>query len=130
MLLETFYLFTEEEVSIGMTVFIESEMAARFINESEKLEDIIVLHLDGGKDFFISITGNFLQTCFGSSLETLIHVHSYIRDVPTAELLDLTLVHYIYIVIILFIHFFVFSLLHGQSMTVKQCLLKEVHYLH
>lgn len=67
-------------------------MASRFINETEKLEDIIVLHLDGGKDFFISITGNFLQTCFGSSLETLVHVHSYIRDVPTAQLLDITLV--------------------------------------
>ena len=49
-----------------------------------------MLHLEGGKDFFLSVTGNYLPSCFGSSLETLVHLHTYIREVPTAELLDLS----------------------------------------
>ena len=39
----------------------------------------------------ISISGNYLVSCFGSSLETLVHLHTYIREVPVADLLDLTL---------------------------------------
>ena len=55
------------------------------------VDDILVLHLEGGKDFFLSVTGNYLPSCFGSSLETLVHLHTYIREVPTADLLDLSL---------------------------------------
>jgi phosphatidylinositol-bisphosphatase len=84
-------ILTGEKVCISLTVLIDSDLAYKFSTDSEDLRDILVLHLNGGKDFFISIDGNVLKSCFGSSLETLIHVHSYIRDVPTAKLLDLTL---------------------------------------
>ena len=39
----------------------------------------------------ISVSGNYVVSCFGSSLETLVHLHTYIREVPVAELLDLSL---------------------------------------
>ena len=87
-------IFVEEEVNIELSVSIDSEMVSSFNNGKEKLEDILVLHLEGGKDFFISISGSFLPSCFGSSLEQLIHLHTYIREVPTGKLLDLTLVGY------------------------------------
>lgn len=86
------------------------------------MEDILVLHLEGGKDFFISspcththhtpsnvhylvdevslssltpphisIAGNYLPSCFGSSLEMLVQLHTYVRDVPVEKLVDLSL---------------------------------------
>ena len=71
---------------------IDSDNVTSFIKGADTLDDILVLNLEGGKDIFISITGDLLSTCFGSSLETLIHVHTYVREVPTAQLVDLTTV--------------------------------------
>lgn len=90
--MELFIFLSEEEVTVALTVYIDTEMVAGFTKSTHKLEDILVLHLEGGKDFFVSIVGDFLQTCFGSSLETLVHLHTYMREVPTANLLDFTLV--------------------------------------
>jgi len=37
-----------------------------------KLEDILVLHLQNGKDFFVSVFGDFQKTCFGVPIEALL----------------------------------------------------------
>ena len=87
-------IFVEEEVSVELSILIDTELVSSFNSGSEKLEDILVLHLEGGKDFFISISGSYLLSCFGSSLEQLVHLHTYMREVPTGKLLDLTLVSY------------------------------------
>ena len=74
-----------------LTVFVDCDNAPMVTSEHNAIDDILVLHLEGGKDFFLSVTGNYVPSCFGSSLETLVHLHTYIREVPTADLLDLTL---------------------------------------
>ena len=86
------HFYVDEEVALELSVLIDGDFASMLNTQSPKLEDILILHLDGGKDFFVSIIGNYLISCFGSSLETLIHLHTYIREVPTAQLLDLTMV--------------------------------------
>ena len=55
-----------------------------------RLEDILVLHLEGGKDFFISVSGNYIQSSFGQSLEKLVQLHVPIREVPTERLIDVS----------------------------------------
>ena len=71
---------------------VDADIAPLLHTKEEKMEDILVLHLEGGKDVFVSVTGRYLMSCFGSSLETLVHIHTNIREVPTAALLDLDLV--------------------------------------
>ena len=78
-------------MDITLSVCVDTDLVTAY-NEGFKLDDIIVLNLQGGKDFFVTVTGEFLPTCFGSSLETLVHLHKYVREVPTGQLLDLTLV--------------------------------------
>ena len=92
LLLYSFLTCVDEEVSLELSVLIDADYAPILNMQSPNLEDILILHLDGGKDFFVSVIGNYLISCFGSSLETLIHLHTYIREVPTAQLLDLTMV--------------------------------------
>lgn len=70
----------------------QPDQAASLTIGEENLDDILVLHLEGGKDFFLSVSGKYIPSCFGSSLDTLVHLHTPIREVPTAELLDLSLV--------------------------------------
>lgn len=74
----------------------------------DKLYDILVLHLEGGKDIFITVTGKqvklqikfssiiqavFLGTyersCFGCSLETLCYLKVPIGDIPVGKLMEL-----------------------------------------
>ena len=57
--------------------------AQLFNNGQEKngLYDILVLHLNGGKDIFITVSGNYIRSCFGASIEALVQL-----TVPIAEL--------------------------------------------
>ena len=82
----------DDKVTMELTLLVDMEVAPILNVGSEKLEDILVLHLKGGKDFFISLTGNYLPSCFGSSLEMLVKMHDYARGIPTDELLDISLV--------------------------------------
>ena len=74
---------------IELTVMVNEDSAPPLTSRKESLEDILVLHLEKGKDFFITVSGNYLPSCFGSSLETLVNLHTYIREVPVDRLLDL-----------------------------------------
>jgi phosphatidylinositol-bisphosphatase len=40
----------------------------------EALEDILVLHLENGKDFFLSVQGQYLPTSFGCLLDHLVRI--------------------------------------------------------
>ena len=71
------------------TVLVNEDSAPPLTSGKEKMEDILVLHLEKGKDFFITVSGQYLPSCFGSSLETLVNLHTYIREVPVARLVDL-----------------------------------------
>lgn len=74
---------------VEFTVLVDEDSVPSLASSKALLEDILVLHLEKGKDFFITVTGNYLLSCFGSSLETLVNLHTYIREVPVAHLVDL-----------------------------------------
>ncbi|KAG8144500.1 hypothetical protein E2320_013004 [Naja naja] len=66
------------------------EDAVTLLNSGEdKIEEILVLHLDRGKDYFLTISGNYLVSCFGTSLEALCRMRQPIREVPVTKLIDL-----------------------------------------
>ncbi len=74
---------------IEFTVLVDEDSAPPLTTGKTQMEDILVLHLEKGKDFFITVSGNYLPSCFGSSLDTLVNLHTYIREVPVAKLVDL-----------------------------------------
>ena len=39
---------------VRLTVYVDKESARAMNSGDEKIEDILVLHLEGGKDFFVS----------------------------------------------------------------------------
>ena len=46
----------------------------RFLAGAEALEDILVLRVVGGRDYFVTVSGTYLPSCFGCSLEHGIYV--------------------------------------------------------
>lgn len=74
---------------VKITVYVDKESARALNSGEDKLEDILVLHLEGGKDFFVSVSGNYIPSVFGSSIEALVRMYGPIREVPVATLVDL-----------------------------------------
>ena len=48
-----------ESTDIILTVLIDREFARNLLDGKEKLEDILVLHIHSGCDFFVTVTGTF-----------------------------------------------------------------------
>uniref|UniRef100_A0A672GJM4 phosphoinositide 5-phosphatase n=1 Tax=Salarias fasciatus TaxID=181472 RepID=A0A672GJM4_SALFA len=76
-------------VDIDLEVFVNRSTAPDLNCGKQQIEDILVLHLERGKDYFISVTGNYLPSCFGTSIQSLCQLREPIRDMPQSVLLEL-----------------------------------------
>ncbi|KAG0082917.1 hypothetical protein BGZ92_011245, partial [Podila epicladia] len=74
-----------EKAQIHITVMVDNESASVLNTGREKMEDILIMHLEYGKDFFISVSGSYIRTCFGNSLEWLSRLDHPIRLWNPAE---------------------------------------------
>uniref|UniRef100_A0A8D2MYX0 phosphoinositide 5-phosphatase n=1 Tax=Zonotrichia albicollis TaxID=44394 RepID=A0A8D2MYX0_ZONAL len=73
-------------LSVELEVFVNKSTATRLNSGEEKLEDILVLHLVRGKDYFLSVTGNYLPSCFGSPIHTLCYMREPIQDMSAESI--------------------------------------------
>ncbi|KAK5861923.1 hypothetical protein PBY51_017361 [Eleginops maclovinus] len=73
-------------VDIDFEVFVNRSTAPELNSGKEQIEDILVLHLERGKDYFISISGNYLPSCYGSSINSLCQLKEPIQDMPQETL--------------------------------------------
>ncbi|XP_015123931.1 inositol polyphosphate 5-phosphatase OCRL-1 [Diachasma alloeum] len=78
-----------EKCDIKLEVYVDKRVACKLNSGEDKLYDILVLHLEGGKDIFITVTGTYERSCFGSSMEALVHIPVPIREVPVGRLVEL-----------------------------------------
>lgn len=69
-----------EKLKISFTVLIDHTLAPKLNTGEEKLEDILILHLENGKDYFISVNGQYIPTCFGVSLDMLSRLNKSVRE--------------------------------------------------
>lgn len=68
-----------ETVNINLTVMVDNDSAPLLNTGREVMEDILILHLEHGKDYFITVSGSYVRTCFGNSLEWLSRLDRPIR---------------------------------------------------
>jgi phosphatidylinositol-bisphosphatase len=64
-----------ESITISFTVDVTSVAAAALNSGQDNLEDIIIVRLEHGRDYFVTVTGDYKKSCFGNSLEFLNAVH-------------------------------------------------------
>lgn len=79
----------DESLEISLEVYVSKDSVTLLNSGEDSTEDILVLHLDRGKDYFITISANYLPSCFGTSLETLCRMKKPIREIPITKLIDL-----------------------------------------
>lgn len=46
---------SDDQASIQLEVYVDKRTASQLNSGKEKIDDILVLHLEGGKDFFVSL---------------------------------------------------------------------------
>ncbi|XP_018602144.1 inositol polyphosphate 5-phosphatase OCRL-1-like isoform X2 [Scleropages formosus] len=83
------FLEPNEKLEICLEVYVSKDSVTLLNSGEDSIEDILVLHLDRGKDYFITISGNYLPSCFGTSLEALCRMKKPIREIPISKLIDL-----------------------------------------
>ena len=71
-----------QTLDIELEVIVDKSTAPRLNKGLEELYDIIVLHLDGGKDLFITVNGDYQYSCFGFSIDTLVRLKCPLKQVP------------------------------------------------
>lgn len=78
-----------EKCDIRLEVFVDKKSACKLNSGEDTVYDILVLHLEGGKDIFITVTGCYERSCFGSSIEALVHIAVPIREIPVGRIIEL-----------------------------------------
>ncbi|XP_054427971.1 type II inositol 1,4,5-trisphosphate 5-phosphatase isoform X4 [Pteronotus mesoamericanus] len=85
------FLLPDSSIEIDLEVFVNKTMATKLNSGEDKIEDILVLHLDRGKDYFLSVSGNYLPSCFGTPIHTLCYMREPVSDLPLETIRELTL---------------------------------------
>ncbi|XP_014679357.1 PREDICTED: inositol polyphosphate 5-phosphatase OCRL-1-like [Priapulus caudatus] len=83
------YIMPGEKRDVKLEVYVKAAMAARLNAGDDRIDDILVLHLHGGKDIFVTVGGRYVPSCFGASLQALCSMPTPLREVPVAQLVDL-----------------------------------------
>ncbi|KAJ3597582.1 hypothetical protein NHX12_001105 [Muraenolepis orangiensis] len=78
------------QVDIDLEMFVNRSTAPDLNLGLEQIEDILVLHLERGKDYFLSVSGNYLASCYGTPISTLCRLREPIRDMPLPAVRALT----------------------------------------
>lgn len=79
-------LMPQESMDIDMEIYINLTTVADLNSGKDTLEDILVLHLHNGKDFFVTINGSYMASCFGLSLPILCRMQRPIRSYSLDEI--------------------------------------------
>ncbi len=77
-----------EKADVSIEVLVDRRTAGALNCGKDQLYDILVLHLVGGKDIFVTVSGEYHRSCFGSSIDALCRMTVPITEVPVAALLE------------------------------------------
>ncbi|KAJ2747790.1 hypothetical protein GGI20_000260 [Coemansia sp. BCRC 34301] len=68
-----------EAVDLSFSVLVDERTSAALSTLAEDLSDILVLHLNRGRDYFVQVQGHYLTSVYGSSLDVLVHCKTAVR---------------------------------------------------
>ena len=80
-------LIPSEQTEIEFTIGIDNLTANALNTNKEVLEDVLILRLENGRDYYISVSGSYARSCFGMSVEELVLYADPIRNVPLDPIL-------------------------------------------
>ncbi|XP_037577610.1 inositol polyphosphate 5-phosphatase OCRL-like [Dermacentor silvarum] len=76
-----------ETCQVSLELCVDKRTAWQLNSASDSLEDILVLHLERGKDIFVTVSGEYEPSCYGCSLEALARIPCPVRELGREQLL-------------------------------------------
>lgn len=76
-----------ETTMIRISSYVDNPVASHLNRESGRLDFTLILHVALGKDYFISVTGQYQRTCFSNDLRWLSRLRGPVRTVTPTNLL-------------------------------------------
>lgn len=74
-----------DHLRINITIFVDNATAPFLNSATDALDDILIMHTENGKDHFISISGSWLTSCFGTTLDALCRFVKPVREWTVEE---------------------------------------------
>lgn len=71
----------KERVEIRITAHVDDVVAHGLTSGGETLDDTMILRIENGRDYFIVVSGQYDNSCFGNSLEQLVSCTDPVRHV-------------------------------------------------
>ena len=71
-----------EKTTIDFSLMVDNATASALNAGNGSLDDILILRLEKGQDYYISLTGTYARSCFGMTLDELVMYNIPIRKVP------------------------------------------------
>lgn len=72
----------ESPATIKVTITIDKNTAQLLNQGREVLDDILILRLENGRDYYITVKASYARSCFGMSVDELVLYSDPIRNVP------------------------------------------------
>lgn len=72
----------EQSGVVTVTVTIDNKTAKLLNGGGEVLKDTLILRLENGREYYVSVKGTFARSCFGMSLDQLVLYKDPIRTIP------------------------------------------------
>lgn len=83
------FIMPGEKSDIALELHVDKTTAGSLNAGSDQMYDILVLHLVGGKDIFITVSGEYQKSCFGASINALCQMTVPISELSVGALMDL-----------------------------------------
>ncbi|VEU36733.1 unnamed protein product [Pseudo-nitzschia multistriata] len=72
----------ETAATINVTVTIDNKTAQLLNGGREVLDDVLILRLENGRDYYITVKGTYARSCFGMTLDEMVLYKDPIRTIP------------------------------------------------
>uniref|UniRef100_H2YK75 Rho-GAP domain-containing protein n=1 Tax=Ciona savignyi TaxID=51511 RepID=H2YK75_CIOSA len=83
------YVLPGDKQDIEFEIYVNKTTSPSLNSREDRIEDILILHLVGGKDFFVTVNGNYSPSCFGMSIEALCRMRMPVQQMDQTELTKL-----------------------------------------
>ena len=74
---------------VQVEICVDHDSAASLTRGDDVLDEILILHLENGRDIFLTVSGEYRPSCFGCDLWTLCHAMRPIKDMTIADIKSL-----------------------------------------
>lgn len=78
-------LLPNESFELKVTINVDRLTSQALLNGQEILEDLLILRVEGFGEYYIKVTGNYIASCFGFPLQTLLSIPGPVSAFPLAS---------------------------------------------